>query len=171
MLSYAWGAAAALRILLYRCGWKSRHRLQRPVVSIGALGVGGTGKTPCVAALAQLLIADGKRPAILSRGYARRGRTATIVSQGQGLQVPVTEAGDEPAWFATALPSVPVAVAARREEAAELLLGRVDCDLFLLDDAFQHVRVHRDVDLVVVDATAPFWEDRPPPAAPTRFCS
>lgn len=167
-LSSLWGILAATRVRLYRAGWLSVHRLRRPVVSIGSLGVGGIGKTPCVAALAGILQACGYRPAILSRGYRRRGRAPVVVSRGSGLEVDVRDAGDEPAWLASVIDGVGVAVAARRERAAEILESNAEFDVYLLDDGFQHVRVYRDVDLLVVDGRSPFWEGLPPPAGRLR---
>ena len=130
--------------------------------------MGGTGKTPATTALAALLRDTGLRVAILSRGYGRDSRGARIVSLGEGPRVEPREAGDEPYGYARALPGVAVAVAARREAAAQLLALQFDADVFLLDDAFQHVRVGRELDLVVVDGDAPFWEGDTPPAGRLR---
>jgi tetraacyldisaccharide 4'-kinase len=138
-------------------------------MSIGGLSVGGVGKTPAVAALSELLIAMGTRPAILSRGYRREGREPLLVSRGNGrVLVPDRMAGDEPFWLARTLPKATVAVASRREEAAELALDAAPLDVFLLDDAFQHLRVSRDVNFLVVDASTPFWRDHPMPAGRLR---
>ncbi len=170
ILGYGWRAVAALRARLYERGWLQRHSLDRPVISVGALSVGGAGKTPTTAAIAALLLDAGYRPAILSRGYKRRGSAPLLVSRGDGAgpTVTVREAGDEPFWLASVLRQVPVAVAARREEAAEIVLDSAPVDVFLLDDGFQHVRIQRDVDLVVVRPDSPFWEDRPLPAGRLR---
>ena len=170
ILGYGWRAVAALRASLYEREWLPRHSLDRPVISVGALSVGGAGKTPTTAAIAALLLGAGYRPAILSRGYKRRGSAPLLVSRGDGAgpTVTVREAGDEPFWLASVLRPVPVAVAARREEAAEIVLGSAPVDVFLLDDGFQHLRVQRDVDLVVVRPDSPFWEDRPLPAGRLR---
>lgn len=167
-LSRAWSTVARARVALYRRGWLARHPLERPTVSVGALEMGGSGKSPAVAALARLALEEGLRPGILSRGYRRRSRGPVLVCAGSGLSCDARDAGDEPAMYALELPQVPVAVAARREEAAATLLDAADVDLFLLDDAFQHLRVARDLDLLMVDADRPFWKAAPPPGGRLR---
>jgi len=169
LLGAAWGAIAALRVETFQRGWRHVAQLPRPTMSVGGLSVGGVGKTPAVAAVAELLIAMGMRPAILSRGYRREGRAPLLVSSGNGrLLVPERKAGDEPFWLARTLPRAAVAVASRREEAAELALDAAPVDVFLLDDAFQHLRVSRDVNFLVVDASMPFWQNSPMPAGRLR---
>ena len=170
LLGSVWSAVTAIRASLYSGGVLRRRQLDRPVVSIGALSVGGDGKTPTTAAVCALLREAGFRPAILSRGYRRRGRGPLLVSSGDGNgpRVEWTDAGDEPFWLASVLPEVAVAVASRREQAAGLVTAAADIDLFVLDDGFQHVRVARDIDLLVVDPRAPFWTDAPMPAGRLR---
>lgn len=171
ILGSTWGALARCRASLYDAGWLRRHTLERPVISIGALSVGGAGKTPTTALLAGLLADAGCRPAILSRGYKRRGTTPLLVSRGDGGGpiVEVTEAGDEPFWLASVLPAIPVAVASRRDQAAHVALSvAATVDVFLLDDGFQHLRVARDADLLVVNPERPFWDDVPMPVGRLR---
>jgi len=170
LLGSVWALVARLRASLYRHGWLQRRRLDRPVVSVGALSVGGAGKTPTAALLASLLVEAGRRPAILSRGYRRRGNAPLLVSSGDGSGplVDAAEAGDEPFWLASVLPGVVVAVAKKREQAADLATRAADVDLFILDDAYQHLRVARDANLLVVNPEAPFWEDSPMPAGRLR---
>lgn len=167
-LAMIWSTAARARVSAYDHGLLARRRLPRPAVSIGALEMGGTGKTPAVATVARVLRDRGLRPGILSRGYGRRSRGPVLVSDGGDIRVDARQAGDEPTLYGRLIPGVPVAVAARREQAADLLLDATEIDVFLLDDGFQHVRVHRDADLLVVDSTAPFWEGAPPPAGRLR---
>lgn len=159
-----WNVVAATRIAMYRSGlWRS-HELPRPTISVGALEMGGTGKTPATVAVASALRAAGFRPAILSRGYGRAGTAPLLVSDGAGggPRRNASLAGDEPWLMAHLLRDVPVAVAGARELAAALVpLDNVD--IFVLDDAFQHVRVRRDVDLLMIDAATPFWNQQPPP--------
>jgi len=170
ILGSTWGSVARLRAALYERGWLSQRRLEKPVISVGALSVGGAGKTPTTALLATLLAQAGLRPAILSRGYRRSGKEPLLVSSGDGRGplVSAGRAGDEPFWLASVLPGVAVAVAARREEAAALAAAAGPVDVFLLDDGFQHLRVARDVDLLVVNPEAPFWSDRPLPSGRLR---
>lgn len=169
-LAAIWEAITSCRATLYERRWLRAHRLPRPVVAVGALAVGGSGKTPATALLARTLLEAGLRPAVLSRGYRRRSRGPVLVSAGDGTgpRVPEETSGDEPAWLARALPRTPVAVAARREQGALLALQATDVDVFVLDDAFQHLRVVREVDCLMLDAASPFWKDRPLPAGRLR---
>jgi len=149
-LSAVYGAAATWR----RRWYASRtRRLARPVISIGNLRVGGTGKTPAVDCIARLLLEQGERPAVLSRGYARRKASAdvTIVSDYQHVLTDVAHAGDEPMLLARALPGVPVLVCADRHRAGRLAEAQFGATVHLLDDGFQHVQLWRDVDLLLVD--------------------
>lgn len=162
-----WAIAAAGRATVYRLGLLRRHRLPAATVSIGALEMGGTGKTPATAAVAALLRDAGRRVAIVSRGYGRQDREPRLVGTGSGPLVEASLSGDEPGWYARTLAGVAVAVAARRERAAPLLAAFAP-DVFVLDDAFQHLRLERDVDLLVVDGDAPFWRASPPPTGRLR---
>jgi len=164
-----WSVAAATRVAMYRNGWLEVRQLPRPTISVGALEMGGTGKTPATVAVASALCNAGLCPAILSRGYGRAGTRPLLVSDGTGggPRVNASLAGDEPWLMAHLLRDVPVAVAGARELAAALVpLDKVDA--FVLDDAFQHVRVRRDLDLLMVDSTMPFWTQHPPPAGRLR---
>jgi tetraacyldisaccharide 4'-kinase len=170
LLGSTWGTVARVRASLYERGWLPRHRLEHPVISIGGLSVGGAGKTPTTALIAALLCEAGFRPAILSRGYRRSGSEPLLVSAGDGGKplVGVARAGDEPCWLAHVLPGVAVAVATKREDAAQLAMSAGGRDLFLLDDGFQHLRLARDVNLLVVNPEAPFWDDAPMPTGRLR---
>lgn len=114
--------------------------------------LGGSGKTPIVAALARLLAAAGERPAILTRGYGRREISDGVVVVGDGKDVLATpsQSGDEPYMLARALPGVPVLVSPDRYLAGRLAEGRFASTVHLLDDGFQHLQLARDVDLVVM---------------------
>jgi tetraacyldisaccharide 4'-kinase len=144
------------RVALARRHWFERHptrrrTLERPVISVGSLSVGGAGKTPVVAAVAGWLLARGERPAILSRGY-RRARSAdgvTVVSDGARILADVDQAGDEPLMLARQLPGAVVCVAADRYLAGVLAERRLGCTVHVLDDGFQHVRLARDLDVLV----------------------
>jgi tetraacyldisaccharide 4'-kinase len=145
------------RVTTLRRQWYARHpekrgRLPHPVVSVGNLAVGGSGKTPVVAALARMLLRDGERPAILSRGYGRRSGSEEVVVVSDGISVltTVNEAGDEPLMLARMLPEVPVVVCARRYRAGELAASRFMVSVMLLDDGFQHLELARDLDLLMV---------------------
>lgn len=155
-LSGLYGAGVALRLGLYRRGVLSVRSASRPVVSIGNVAAGGTGKTPLVRWLAAELVRRGRHPSILTRGYGRSSRGTVVVSDGRGALAGVAASGDEPALLARALPSVPIVADARRFVAAaraETLAAPVD--LHLLDDGFSHLGLARDVDVVLLDATDP----------------
>jgi len=140
----------------YRRGWLRTRRLNRPVISIGNLSVGGTGKTPLVTLAAGALQAAGRRPCILTRGYGRRrGRSPTLLDPEDGLVYDPREVGDEPAALAKALPGVPLAVGADRFRGGEMAERAFRPGVFLLDDGFQHLALHRDLDVVLLDVTAP----------------
>jgi tetraacyldisaccharide 4'-kinase len=153
---------------------ESWRRLRRPVVSIGNLSVGGSGKTPCVAAIAALLRERGERPAVLSRGYGREEAAdgVVVVSDGRDLRADLARAGDEPLMLARQLPGVAVLVAHDRYLAGRIAERRLACSVHVLDDGFQHFGLERDLDLVVVgDAeitrpgVMPFGRLREPPDA------
>jgi tetraacyldisaccharide 4'-kinase len=151
--SKVYGAAASWRRRWYARDPSRRRRLERPVVSIGNLSVGGSGKTPVVAHVAALLAARGERPAILSRGYGRTSAHdgVTIVSDGAAVLASLEHAGDEPLMLARALPGVPVVVAADRYAAGKAAEQRLGATVHLLDDGFQHVMLARDVDLLLAE--------------------
>lgn len=130
-----------------------RHRLRRPVISVGNITVGGTGKTPVVAHLASVLTGMGERPSILSRGYARHEPVdgVVLVSDGRSIRADLRRAGDEPLMLARSLPGAVVSVSPNRYLAGRLAEARVGCSVHLLDDGFQHFALERDVDLLVLD--------------------
>jgi len=151
--SVAYGTAVALRNALYDRGLLRSRRLTVPVVSIGNLTVGGSGKTPVVAVVARSFLDRGVQPAILSRGYRRRsGRAFVLVSDGRSLLADAREAGDEPVELARAVPGAIVAVGPDRFEVGQEVIRRSSPGVILLDDGFQHRRLARDLDLVCVDA-------------------
>ncbi|MCZ6695368.1 MAG: tetraacyldisaccharide 4'-kinase [Acidobacteria bacterium] len=164
-----YAAAVRARNALYDVGWLSAQRLPCPAISIGNLTVGGTGKTPLCSHLAGFLSDAGYRTAVLSRGYRREGGPAPrLVSDGHRLLAEVAVSGDEPYLIARDNPSVAVAVGANRVEAARCLTNVLTPEVILLDDAFQHRRIMRDVDLLLVDGSDPFGNGRMLPLGPLR---
>jgi len=144
------------------------HRARVPVVSVGNLTVGGTGKTPLVAWLATRLQQAGRKPAIVSRGYRGTvGRGPRVVSRGASLSCGPDECGDEPYLLASTLPGVPVVVGADRAAAADAATD-LGSDVLLLDDGFQHRRLGRDLDIVLLDSGRPFGNERLLPAGTLR---
>lgn len=153
-LGFLFGALGALRVALYRRGLLAREGLAGPVVSVGNLSVGGSGKTPVVAYLAALLREAGLPVAILSRGYGgARREPALVVGDGQRVLADARQAGDEPLMLARALPGVVVAVGPRRDVVGRAVEARFGRRVHLLDDGFQHLRLRRDLDLLCLDAT------------------
>jgi len=156
-LGRLYGAAQWLRALGYRHGWPRSYRAPCPVISVGNLAAGGTGKTPMVMWLAERLAADGHRVAVVSRGYRQQdGRPVTVVSDGRGQRLTPPQAADEAAMVAARLPEVVVVTAPVRWRAIDLAVRELGCDCVLLDDAFQHLAVARDLDLCLLDADHPF---------------
>ncbi len=138
----------------YRRGWLKTRRLSRPVICVGNLSVGGTGKTPLVILMAKTLLAGGHRPCILTRGYGRRGAKGPIVlDPGADLIFYPREVGDEPAALATALPNVPIIVSPDRFRAGIIGEQQFQASVHLLDDGFQHLTLYRDLDVVLLDTT------------------
>jgi tetraacyldisaccharide 4'-kinase len=143
-----------LRVYAYEHGWLARRRLPVPVISIGNLTVGGTGKTPLVIQITEWLLKAGKRVAVLSRGYRRTSREPLLfVSDGARIIATAEEAGDEPFLIAQRCPEAIVAVGADRYRLARRVLETCGVDCIVLDDGFQHLAVHRDINLLLVDAT------------------
>jgi tetraacyldisaccharide 4'-kinase len=167
-LSVVYGRIARARRDWFERRPERRVHLGRPVISVGNLTVGGSGKTPIVAALARLLRSRGERPAILSRGYARaRARDGVVVvSDGRRIVASLDESGDEPYMMAAMLEGVPVLVCESRALAGRVAARAFDCTVMLLDDGFQHVELARDVDLLVVSAED--LDDRVLPAGRLR---
>jgi tetraacyldisaccharide 4'-kinase len=149
-----YGVVARLRALLYDWGWFAQRKLPVSVLSVGNLTLGGTGKTPVVIVLVDWLLAQGKRVAILSRGYRRTSTDPyLLVSDGERLLVNPQEAGDEPFLMAQRCPKAIVAVGADRYELGGWVLNRFQVDCLVLDDGFQHLGLYRDVNLLLIDAT------------------
>lgn len=144
------------RILAYEQGLFKTHYLNAPVISVGNLTVGGTGKTPCVAFIALALRDAGHQVAILSRGYKRQTTDRVEVSDGKQIFYSPAESGDEPFLLAQTCPGVRVVVDHDRFAAGRWLEeNRAPVSAFILDDAYQHLRLARDLNLLLVDATEP----------------
>jgi tetraacyldisaccharide 4'-kinase len=161
-LSLIFSGLVGLRNLFYSLNWRRALALDRPVISIGNLTVGGTGKTPICVWLARALEKRGLKVGILTRGYGGK-RSAPIVISGHGngaLTLASTEevaaGGDEPCMMAKIYGQT-VAVCEKRHLAARALLTRGDIDVFILDDGFQHRRVKRDADIVLLGHDTSGW--------------
>ena len=153
ILAVPYGIAVKTRAGLYEWGWIAQRRLPRPVISVGNLTVGGTGKTPVVMWLANWLQAQGVQVGILSRGYRRPDESKfLLVSDGQNVLTTHEESGDEPFLMARSCPGVVIAVGSDRYQLGGWVLKRFPIDCFILDDGFQHLGLHRDLNFLLIDA-------------------
>jgi tetraacyldisaccharide 4'-kinase len=153
---------------LYARGVLTSRTLDCPVVSVGNLTVGGTGKTPAVELAVRTLLELGRRPAVLSRGYGRRGGGVQVVADAASIRLDAEEAGDEPFLLARRLPGVPVVVGANRYQAGRLACQRFGVTALVLDDGFQHRTLAKDLEIVMARATAPWGNGRLLPGGPLR---
>ena len=165
--AFLFGLGARIRRRLYGLPGAVR-RADLPVISVGNLTVGGTGKTTIVAWLVRRLQERGRNPAVVSRGYlGRAGRGPLLVSRGEGPRVEVRVSGDEPYLLARSLPGAIVVAGSDRLEGCRAAL-EAGADVVVLDDGFQHLRLGRDLDLVLLDAHSPFGNYRLLPAGSLR---
>jgi tetraacyldisaccharide 4'-kinase len=155
-LAVVYGLGARLRRFLYANEILQAKYLPALVVSVGNLTVGGAGKTPITACLTRFFQAHGKKVAILSRGYGGQNSGVTCLSDGRNIYQKPPQVGEEAYWLARNLPGAAVYTGASRYEAGKIAWEQFKPDLFLLDDGFQHFQLHRDLDLVLLDAAAPF---------------
>lgn len=153
--------------LVYRLGIKKRGRVGVPVIGVGSLLVGGTGKTPATIAVANLLKAHGMRPVVLCSGYGGT-RWQSVTPLEPGSQPDPREVGEEPVEILNALKDVPVVVGRKRLPAARMAVERFQPDVILLDDGFQHLPLARDIDLVLLPEDAPLGNGFCLPAGPLR---
>ncbi|KFN47152.1 tetraacyldisaccharide 4'-kinase [Arenimonas metalli] len=161
-LAAVYGGLVSLRRWLYRRGWKPTHRLPVPVIVVGNLVAGGSGKTPLTIALANGLAERGWRPGIVSRGYGRRSRGPVRVTPGMAA----SECGDEPLLIARQT-GLPVCVDSDRVAGARRLVAE-GCNLVIADDGLQHLRLGRDLEIEVVDGERRHGNGHLIPAGPLR---
>jgi tetraacyldisaccharide 4'-kinase len=157
-LSLVFGALTRARTRLYRSGVFKTERVGAPVISVGNLTVGGTGKTPLVEWVSRAVAFEGLRPCVLTRGYGREDvRSRVVVSDGARVLAGVREGGDEAVLLAESLSGVASVVCDRdRAGAAVWASEHLGAQAFVLDDGFQHMRIARDLDVVTLDATGPW---------------
>jgi tetraacyldisaccharide 4'-kinase len=146
---------------LYSSAALPQHRLPGPVISIGNITMGGTGKTPLVIHIAQMLKNLGFSPVVLSRGYGRAEPNRThILSPGDSVPSPAETLGDEPALIRRHLPSMWMGISKDRFSAGSAISKRLERAVFILDDGFQHRSLHRDLDIVIIDRSQPLTGNR-----------
>lgn len=158
ILSLFYGAGVRVRLFLYAVRILWRKRLPCAVVSVGNITVGGTGKTPVTIYLANYFQSAGKKVVILSRGYGGSGtkKGAMVVSDGVKILLGPAEAGDEPYLMAERLKGVPVVISPDRVKGGRMAVERFAPDVILLDDGYQHIRLRRDVNILLVDSIEGF---------------
>ncbi|HSR09891.1 MAG TPA: tetraacyldisaccharide 4'-kinase, partial [Thermodesulfobacteriota bacterium] len=157
LLSLVYGCIVRTRISFYRRGIYRTRSLPCKVISVGNLTLGGTGKTPFVLLLAEMIRKEKLRPIVLSRGYggAFRGPMG-VVSDGEKVLMGPAQCGDEPFLMAMKLKDIPVVVGPGRWAAGRAALEKFGADVIILDDGFQHLGLRRDLNLLLLDATCPF---------------
>ncbi|HIE11086.1 MAG TPA: tetraacyldisaccharide 4'-kinase [Kiritimatiellae bacterium] len=177
LLSHLYAVGVQIRLWLYEHGLFRHHALGCQVLSVGNLTVGGTGKTPIVETFARSLQQQGRRVAILSRGYksvkpplwerllrrltlADRRAPPLVVSDGKRLLLDSAAAGDEPYMLASNLPRVAVLVDPNRVKSGRYAIQKLGCDTLILDDGFQYLALKHRLDIVLVDRTNPFGNGR-----------
>lgn len=156
-LSLIYCSAVRLSLSLYRLGILRTEYLPCKVISLGNITVGGTGKTPTAQALAAAIRDAGYKVAILNRGYRAKSKERVgLVSDGKKIHMTAEEAGDEAYLLAKNLPGVPVLIGKRRAVTGRYAVDKFGVDVVILDDGYQHWRLHRDIDIVLVDVTNTF---------------
>ncbi len=154
--AFIYGHVSALRRRWYRKKAFASKRLPAYVISVGNLAVGGTGKTPMTIYLAKRLQQLKYRPAIISRGYGGSAeKSGCVVSDGNTILAGSSEAGDEPVMMAKALDQVPVIVGRNRYRSGNLAIKNFGCNVIILDDGFQHIKLSRDLNILLLDAKNP----------------
>jgi tetraacyldisaccharide 4'-kinase len=158
-----------LRASLYRWRFFPSYKATVPVISVGNLAVGGTGKTPVVDCLIKFCLAQGRRVAVVSRGYGGKKHSGVqVVSEGQGPLLEPEHCGDEPYLLARRNPQALVLVAPKRAHAIQQAVENFGVEIVLLDDGFQHLAVQRDMDIVLLDAQRPLGNGHQLPAGLLR---
>ena len=154
-LSLMYGALIYLRNLLFDNNLLKIYQFNLPIVSIGNITAGGTGKTPFTCYMVELLKKLGYKPGIVSRGYGRQSKGVVIVHNGISLCSNVSESGDEPYMMGKVLRDTPIIVSDQRYHGIEKMVKKFDVNIVVLDDAFQHRKVNRDMDIVLMNSQEP----------------
>ena len=160
--------ACAIRLFLYRSGVFRQKRLTAKVISVGNITVGGTGKTPLVMYIAERLKENGKNVAILTRGYKRKKKEMVDLLLRAQKRVSWEDVGDEPYLMMQNLSDIPIIVSKHRVVSGLHAIEKYRADFLILDDGFQHLKLHRDLDIVVIDSTNPFGNGKLLPAGRLR---
>ena len=168
-LSGLYGLVVDRRSALYERGVFRQHRVRVPVISVGNITVGGTGKTPLVEWIARTLAAEGHRPCVVTRGYRRNSKRRIVASSEIDIPATLDEAGDEAFMLAESLKGKAAVVCdADRVGGANWAIENLKSDVIILDDGFQHRRIARNLDIVTIDATNPWGNGNLLPAGTLR---
>ena len=161
LAAWLYNKTVALRNLFFDHEVLKIHRLSCPIISVGNLAMGGTGKTPMVVWLARFLSQEGYRVGIVSRGYGGiESKRVTVVSDGKNILADLAISGDEPLMLARQLSGIPVLCSTKRVRAGKAAIEKFDCNVLILDDGFQHRYIARDLDVVMLDSRDPYGSDR-----------
>lgn len=153
--SIIYGAMVELNLALFRTGIIPQKKLDATVISLGNITVGGTGKTPTAERMARMIRDDGHRVAILNRGYRAKWKGSVgVVSDGSKIYMSASEAGDEAYLLAKNLPGVAVIIGSDRSKTGAYAIDKLGVDVLILDDGYQHWKLYRDLDIVLIDAAA-----------------
>lgn len=168
--SLFYALASSLKNKLYDKEILKPKKVDAYVVSVGNLTTGGVGKTPVVAEIAKHLIENGKKVAIVSRGYGGKlsNKKINVISDGQSVFYPADEAGDEPHWLGENVKGAYVITSKNRYKAAKEAVEKYGITTIILDDGFQHRKLHRDLDIVLIDSEKGFGNENLLPAGPLR---
>lgn len=156
LISLIYGVVVVLRLKLYDLGIKKKYKLKCKTISVGNITVGGSGKTPFTIMLAKILVSDGKKVCILSRGYKRKSKGIVVVSDYEKILTTVEDSGDEPYLMASKLKTVPVIVGSSRFESGKVAIEKFKPDVIILDDGYQHIQLKRDLNIMLVDGSQGF---------------
>ena len=168
-LSPVYSAIMKGRAHLYEKGVLKGGKIAAPVISVGNISLGGTGKTPHVMEIARFLRKSGYTPAIISRGYGgRAGKGPLVVTDGKRIFADVSTCGDEPYMMAMELKGIPIVVGSNRCASASYAIKHLKADSIILDDGFQHLALRRDIDIVLLPSRAPFGNQRVFPGGDLR---
>ena len=151
-ISFLYGILICIRNQLFDLSWIQINSFNKPIISIGNITLGGTGKTPLVIYIAKILLKKNITPGIISRGYKRKSKGMVIVHNGKELLVDVMTSGDEPYLMAKTLKKVPIIVCKNRSLGIKKLLKNYSIDIIIMDDAFQHRKVKRNLDIITIAA-------------------
>src|SRR3990172_8490492 len=157
ILSWIYGFGHFLRLTFYRTGILKTKTLPVPVISIGNLTAGGTGKTPAVIMIAEFLEGMGKKVAVLSRGYKGKAEgEINVVSDGNNVFMNPLQSGDEPYMMAARLKGIPVITGSDRYKTGKYAIEKFGTEIILLDDGYQHVQLNRNLNILLLDSNSPF---------------